>query len=176
LADLSARDDARRLNTPPLQGRGRGWGLSANTISELQTRATEMRRNPTEPEKRLWRVLSNAQLAGFKFRRQAVIGRYIADFVCVQKALIVEVDGDTHSDPVVEARRDAALAGFGYTVLHVTNADVMANMEGVREQLLATLQTLPDARTPHPNPSPEGEGLEAVEAQKLAIDSEGAVK
>jgi very-short-patch-repair endonuclease len=133
-----------------------------------------MRRNPTEPEKRLWRVLSNAQLGGFKLRRQMVIGRYIADFVCAQKALIVEVDGDTHVDPADEARRDAALAGFGYTVLHVTNSDVMANIDGVREQLLTTLQTLSDARTPHPNPSPEGEGLEAAEAGKLlGISLEG---
>jgi very-short-patch-repair endonuclease len=131
-----------------------------------------MRRNPTEPEKRLWRVLSNAQLGGFKFRRQTVIGHYIADFVCAQKALVVEVDGDTHADALAESRRDAALAGFGYAVLHATNADVMANIEGVRGQLLATLQTLPNVRTPHPNPSPEGEGVEAVEA---GIRLEGSV-
>ena len=173
---ITALDDAKRLNTPPLQGRGRGWGLSANTLAELQRRATDMRRNPTEPEKRLWRALSNGQLGDFKFRRQAVIGHYIADFACAQKALIVEVDGDTHDDPVAEAKRDAALAALSYTVLHIPNADVMANMDGVLEHLLITLRSLPQVRTPHPNPSPEGEGLEAVEAQKLlGISLEGSV-
>jgi very-short-patch-repair endonuclease len=58
-------------------------------------RARQMRNTPTEPEKRLWRHLSNSQL-GYKFRRQSVIGHYIVDFLCPAKALIVEVDGDTH--------------------------------------------------------------------------------
>src|SRR3546814_1264387 len=89
------RDQAKQLNTPPLQGRGRGWGLSTSTVEELQSRARQMRNNPTEPEKRLWRRLSNGQLEGHKFRRQQVIGWHIADFVCSSAKLIVEVDGDT---------------------------------------------------------------------------------
>jgi very-short-patch-repair endonuclease len=152
---LSLRDEARRLNTPPLQGRGRGWGLSAATIDELQTRARAMRRNPTEPEKRLWRHLSNGQLEGYKFRRQQVIGRFIADFVCASAKLIVEVDGDTHS-PDGDRLRDAALAAMGYRVIHVTNADVMRNIDGA---LWCISQALHQVDTPHPNPSPEGEGL-----------------
>ena len=93
MANLTPQEDSRRLNTPPLQGRGRGWGLSAIFLAELNSRAADMRRNPTEPEKRLWRALSNGQIEGHKFRREAVIGPYIADFLCPQKALIVEVDG-----------------------------------------------------------------------------------
>src|SRR5690348_13578813 len=93
---LTARDEAKRLNTPPLQGRGKGWGLTANSLAELQKRARSMRTDPTEPEKRLWRSLSNSQLGGYKFRRQAVIDRYIVDFLCPAQKLIVEVDGDTH--------------------------------------------------------------------------------
>jgi very-short-patch-repair endonuclease len=150
------------LNSPPLQGRGKGWGLSKTRLAELQTFACEMRRTPTEMEKTLWRKLQNAQLSGYKFRRQAVIGNYIADFLCPQKALIVEVDGETH-EQIKDAKRDLALLALGYQVLRVTNSDVKCNVDGVLETILLALNGAPDRWSrkvsPHPNPSPEGEGL-----------------
>ena len=170
---LTPTDTNQRTQPPPLQGRGKGWGLSADTIAELQRRARAMRNNPTESEKRLWRNLSNSQLLGYKFRRQEVIGRAIVDFLCPAASLAVEVDGDTHSDPEREARRVAYLNGFGCRVLHVTNPDVMRNMDGV---LTVIAEALRMADSPHPNPSPEGEGLKEVEAQKLlGISLEGGV-
>ena len=156
---LTPQDEARRLNSPPLQGRGRGWGVSANAIAGLQSHARTMRGNPTEPETRLWAHLSRSQLGGFKFRRQATIGRVIVDFLCPATGLIVEVDGDTHVDAAADARRDATLEAFGYRVIRIGNSDVMRNIEGVLQHLLATLQAMPLRRAPHPNPSPEGEGL-----------------
>ena len=154
------RDQAKQLNSPPLQGRGRGWGLSAERIEQLGGYAQEMRREPTEPEKRLWRALSGSKLGGYKFRRQHVIGPFIADFVCPQKGLIVEVDGHTHTDSAADARRDAKLAVIGFRVFRVSNTDVMQNLEGVCEALLALLTEMPSRfERPHPNPSPEGEGL-----------------
>lgn len=151
----SLRDQARQTNAPPLQGRGRGWGLSAERIDGLQARAREMRNNPTEPEKRLWRRLSNGQLEGFKFRRQQVIGQHIADFVCPARKLIVELDGDTH-EAVADKARDAALAQFGYRVIHIANHDVMTNVEGA---LRLIAEMLCQEAKPHPTPSPEGEGF-----------------
>ncbi|MGF1550562.1 MAG: DUF559 domain-containing protein [Sphingomonadaceae bacterium] len=161
---------------PPLQGRGKGWGLSVEQLAELHRRAAEMRRNPTEPEKRLWRHVSNAQLNDHKFRRQSVIGRFIADFLCPQKSLIVEVDGDTH-DEAKDRLRDDMLARHGFRVLRVTNDDVMTNMDGVLTHILAKLNEAPDRwNKPHPGPSPEGEGFATVEAQKLLeISLEGSV-
>ena len=159
---LTARDEARRLNSPPLQGRGRGWGVSAERIDQLQGRAAEMRRNPTEPEKRLWAHLSRSQLGGFKFRRQAMIGQSIVDFLCPSTGLIVEIDGDTHVDAEADARRDHSLTRLGYRVIRVANADVMTNIDGVLRHLLATLETMPSRQAPHPNPSPEGEGLSGL--------------
>ena len=128
---------------------------------DLGKRARAMRCDPTEPEKRLWRSLSNSQLNGFKFRRQAVIGNCIADFLCPAKALIVEVDGDTH-DPDRDRHRDAALANQGYRTIRFTNDEVMRNIDGVLEMILIVLMTTADrwAGRPHPNPSPEGEGLD----------------
>jgi len=135
-----------------------------------------MRRNPTETEKRLWRHLSTSQLDRHKFRRQSVIGPYIADFLCPQRALIVEVDGDTHYE-AKDRLRDDVLAEHGFEVVRVTNHDVMSNMEGVLHVIALSLSIAP-ARwdIPHPNPSPEGEGLEKVETEKLlGISLEGSV-
>jgi len=173
---LTPQENDRRQNSPPLQGRGRGWGLSANALAELHERAAAMRRNPTEPEKRVWRILSGSQLAGHKFRRQAVLPPFIADFLCPASALIVEVDGDTHDD-AKDRLRDDLLATRGYRTVRVSNLEVMTNIEGVAH-LIGSVLAEASARleSPHPNPSPEGEGLERVEAQKLLrISVEGAV-
>ena len=156
---LTPQDNDRRTNSPPLQGRGRGWGLSANSLAELHARASHMRRNPTEPEKRVWRILSSSQLEGFKFRRQAVIPPFIADFLCPSESLIVEVDGDTH-DAGKDRLRDDLLATRGYCTVRVDNNDVMTNLDGVAWMIRSAFATRAPAVTPHPNPSPEREGLE----------------
>jgi very-short-patch-repair endonuclease len=129
------------------------------TEKDLLERAKEMRRNPTEPEVWLWRQLSNSRL-GHKFRRQAVIFPYICDFFCPAKGLVVEVDGDTH-DPEPDAKRDDRLHQKGFETLRFTNLDVRNSMEGVVSTILAALKQRPDrwSGQPHPNPSPEGEGL-----------------
>ena len=152
-------DWAIQIDSPPLQGRGRGWGISAGRLDAMATYARTNRRNPTEPEVRLWSILARSQLGGYKFRRQAVIGNAIADFLCPRKALVVEIDGHTHVDQSADARRTDQLERLGYHVFRITNDDVMCNLEGVGRALLDCLESLPDRRTPHPNPSPEGEGL-----------------
>jgi very-short-patch-repair endonuclease len=123
----------------------------------LRPRARELRNGTTEPEQRLWRHLRNSQLDGFKFRRQVPIPPFVADFLCPLKSLIVEVDGWTH-DAEEDRRRDFLLKKSGYTTLRFSNTDVIENVEGVLRSILDTLRALPD-RWPHPNPSPEGEGL-----------------
>lgn len=150
---------------PPLQGRGLGWGMSQEQIDWLHARAREMRRNPTEPEKRLWRNLSNGQLEGLKFRRQEVIGRFIADFMCPARSLIIEVDGDTH-DEVKDRLRDEQLAEAGFLVLRVTNSEVMANPDGVLMAIARAATARRSRHMPHPNPSPQGEGLPEVSLER----------
>jgi len=104
-----------------------------------------MRRNPTEPEKRLWRALSNSQLNGLKFRRQHVVfeAQAILDFFCPAIGLGIEVDGDTH-EMSRDARRDAKLAALGFKIIRFGNPDVMANLSGVVEVIAATAFTLPN--------------------------------
>ena len=131
-------------------------GTKAVPEQVLAKRAKNLRGNLTPFEARLWTRLSRSQLGGFKFRRQHVIGNCISDFFCPQKALIVEVDGDTH-DPVRDAHRDAVNRARGYSTLRFSNIDVGKDLDAVLQRILDTLHAMPD-RWPHPNPSPEGEG------------------
>ncbi|GJE32887.1 endonuclease domain-containing protein [Methylobacterium oxalidis] len=112
-------------------------------MSQSTERARALRRQQTAAEARLWRVLRGRGLNGFKFRRQWPIGGFVADLACIEAGLVVEVDEATHGRPS-ELRRDAersdALARCGFEVLRIPNADVMGNLEGVRETILAALE------------------------------------
>ena len=90
----------------------------------LSQRAKEMRHEPVLYERRLWKLLRDRRLAGLKFRRQVVLGRYIADFVCFRHRLIVEADGPQHEDRVEDAARDEWLRGQGFRVLRFPNQQI----------------------------------------------------
>ena len=71
-----------------------GWETASPALYDvLKEKAKEMRNQPTEAEKMLWNVLSDKGIDKYKFRRQHIIGEYIVDFVCLEKKLIIEVDG-----------------------------------------------------------------------------------
>ena len=127
------------------------------TEAELLDRARDMRNNPTEFEKRLWRHLSGTQI-GYKFRRQHVIPPYIVDFFCPGKGLVVEVDGETHVTER-DVRRDACLAALGFRTIRVTNDEVRDNMDGVLSSILGALRQMPERWTgPTPTPPLKGRG------------------
>ncbi len=99
-----------------------------------------LRRRSTTAEQRLWRYLRGRQLAGCKFRRQRPIGRYVVDFVCMERRLIVELDGGQHDwRASIDQTRTEALAAAGYRVVRFWNNDVLANTEGVLQQTLEAL-------------------------------------
>jgi very-short-patch-repair endonuclease len=118
--------------------------------------ARRLRQNPTDAEIRLWSKLRRRQINGYRFRRQVPIGPYIADFVCLERRLIIEADGGQHSDSVTDDARTAWLERQGFRVLRFWNNDVLSNTEGV---LTVIVQHL-GAETPPPRPSPaRGEGV-----------------
>jgi len=119
--------------------------------------ARKLRGNPTDAETRLWSRLRRKQVDGHRFRRQVPLGPYVADFVCLEARLIVEVDGGQHADNTAEdAARTAWLEGRGYRLLRFWNNDVLGNTEGVVEAIRLAL-----AGCPPPRPSPaRGEGEE----------------
>src|SRR4051812_4575432 len=120
----------------------------------LLERALGMRREMTAPEHKLWYALRAKRLDGAKFRRQVVIGRYIADFACrIPRMLIVEVDGDTHvGQEQYDCARSLYLNERGYSVMRFANSEVMGNLDGVLVTIQEALRT-----PPLPTLSPEGE-------------------
>jgi very-short-patch-repair endonuclease len=98
-----------------------------NTIIN-RTRAREMRTNPVAMEKLFWSMVRNRQLAGYKFKRQFPIGPYIADFVCVEEKLIVELDGPFHAGrKSYDEKRDEFLRKKGFRIIRLTNNDFADN-------------------------------------------------
>jgi very-short-patch-repair endonuclease len=116
--------------------------------------AQSLRRNATRAERRLWQSLRRGQLAGFRFRRQVILGGFIADFASFDARLIVEVDGATHStdDEIArDATRSAALVAQGFAILRFTNDDVFRNLPGVLETVWARLSELRPRIEDNPN-------------------------
>ncbi len=109
--------------------------------------AKELRQRMTDAERAIWFAVRDRRLGGFKFRRQVPVGGYIVDFLCIERWLIVEIDGGQHN-PDVDQERTAHLLALNYGVLRFWNNDVFANLDGV-------LQTLHQHLTA---PSPAGRG------------------
>ena len=107
----------------------------------------------TDAERIVWAQLRNRRFAGLKFKRQWSIGPYVVDFCCIERRLVVEVDGGQHTSEG-DGPRTRALNSLGYRVIRFWNNDVLTNSDGVGTAILAALET------PLPNPSPaRGEGL-----------------
>ena len=121
-------------------------------MSKLTQIARSLRLNQTEAEKLLWSKLRNRQFMNLKFRRQVAIENYVADFVCFERGLIIELDGGQHNGNAADRDRSVVLESKGFIVKRYWNNDVMNNMEGVFRDLTDTLNTLT------PTLSLEGEG------------------
>lgn len=109
-------------------------------MKRLTPVARRLRRNRTDAEDRLWFHLRNRQLEGAKFRFQSPVADYVADFLCVEARLIVELDGGQHAEQMEQdAERTRALEASGYTVIRFWNNDVLANADGVLETIRLAL-------------------------------------
>lgn len=116
-------------------------------------RARRLRGKQTDVEQLLWYKLRSRQIEDCKFRRQHSIGQFIVDFACLEKKLIIELDGSQHFDATTyDNKRTEYLQSEGFHVLRFWNNDVVNNLDGVLESILLYL-----GGTPHPNPLPFGE-------------------
>ncbi|MBI2114345.1 MAG: endonuclease domain-containing protein [candidate division NC10 bacterium] len=103
-------------------------------------RARALRSTPTEAERALWKHLRMRQIEGHKFRRQQPLGRYVVDFVCLEKKLIVELDGGQHPEQVArDTERTAWLERQGFRVLRFWNHQVLNETDAVREAIREVL-------------------------------------
>ena len=125
-----------------------GYMTGGNNSHLLIEKAKEMRNNMTDAEKLLWEALG-AKNTGDKFRRQHVIGDFIADFVCLPKRLIIEVDGGYHNDDTqqsLDEQRTKILNHLGFEVIRFTNEEVLGNLDGVVNQIEEKLSLLPNIK------------------------------
>jgi len=104
----------------------------------ILARAKELRRPLTPQEQKLWQRLRRKQLYGIKFRRQHPLFRFILDFFCYQRRLVIEIDGHSHAD-LDQQRYDQArtewLEQRGLRVIRFTNREVDENIEGVLAEI-----------------------------------------
>ncbi len=146
-------EDEKRNAPPPPEG---GIGEPSDKMEEfyhyqnadpmlyglLKEFVKESRGNPTEAEDALWQMLRGKKLEGYKFRRQHIIGSYIADFICLKAKLIIEVDGLIHQLPdskVNDEERTAWLKQKGFKVVRFTNEEVIGDTENVLAKILKEL-------------------------------------
>ncbi|HEV2507252.1 MAG TPA: DUF559 domain-containing protein [Mesorhizobium sp.] len=99
--------------------------------------AKTLRRDMTEAEGRLWEELRGRRLNGLKFRRQVPVGSYVADFLCADSMLIVEVDGSQHADSMHDRQRAVALKVLGFRVLRFWNDEVLHEMSAACDTIIA---------------------------------------
>ncbi|WP_202314263.1 endonuclease domain-containing protein [Mesorhizobium sp. L-8-10] len=99
--------------------------------------ARAMRRAPTDAEEKLWAELRDRRLDRIKFRRQLPIGNYIADFVCLDAKLLIEIDGSQHGESQYDRVRDAELKSRGFRVLRFWNDDVLRDLDAVCDTIIA---------------------------------------
>ena len=138
------------LPPTPSQGGGAGAPKSqtarASIYPRLKELAKKQKENPTDAENFLWNSLRGKKLKGYKFRRQHIIDQFIGDFVCLEKQLIIEIDGGYHCHPDIEIsdqQRTEILESLGYQVIRFSNTQILNEIESVQEQITMILDSLP---------------------------------
>lgn len=112
------------------------------TSAAIQIRARQLRYEQTPAEAKLWDFLRDRQLDGYKFRRQHPIGRFIVDFCCPERKLIVEIDGPVHQEQTDrDETRTKALQALGYHVYRWTNEQIEQNLAETLDALRLVLST-----------------------------------
>ncbi len=156
---MSGGENTLTPSPSPLKGEGNIPKISPCQYStDTLLKAKELRKNQTEPEELMWFILRNNSFCDTKFRRQAPLGKYIVDFLCPEKKLIIELDGSQHlaeDNLKHDKTRDAFLESEGYQVLRFYNSDILNNIEAVLDKIFLAL---------HPSPL-RGEG-QGVRVQK----------
>ena len=118
-------------------------------MKNLKNNARYLRKNQTEQERKLWNLIKNKQFYNYKFLRQYVIGKYIVDFICREKKIIIEIDGGQHNENSTidyDKERSIYLNSIGYTVIRFWNNEIDNNIEGVYSKL----EQVFDIKNQHP--------------------------
>ena len=118
------------------------------------SKARELRGDGSRAEKICWHLIPDRRINGVKFRRQHPVGPYFADFACVSKKLVIEIDGDHHAFQIeADARRTAVMEGEGWRVIRFWANEVVQNPEGIWASIEIALNNQSPV-TPSPSLSP----------------------
>ena len=155
------------------EGRGGSFSQTKNYLklpfnSELKQKAKELRKAGNLSEVLFWNQVKHKQFQGLDFDRQKIIGNYIVDFYCANFQVVIEIDGSSHDGKQdYDRQRDAYLEGLGLTVIHVLDADIKNNLDGVMRWLCeheafqpprqASPATPPEEEPPRPSGTPPEE-------------------
>ena len=118
--------------------------LTYGASPEIFKRAKDLKKEMTLAEKILWKELRNSKLEGYKFRRQHPIGKFIADFYCHEKKLVIELDGGIHDNADVRERdegRTFELEKFELCVIRFRNEDIIGNLNNILNQIKKKLNS-----------------------------------
>ena len=115
---------------------------------KAQQRAQVLRKRTTDSERLLWSHLRRRQLRGYRFRRQVPIGNYIADFVCIEARLIIELDGSQHQEQrVYDEQRTRYLEQRGFKIFRVWDNQAFTETQSVLETISNMLESSTSQRT-----------------------------
>ena len=132
---------------------------------KLQPLANKLRKEMTKAEACLWKyALRAGQMKGHQFRRQRPVLRYIADFLCKELKLVIEVDGITHQcdeTEVKDKRKTRDLECAGFKVIRFTDEEVLKNMNGVMERIERVVEEM-EMSSPPPAPPPAGDSYPCI--------------
>jgi very-short-patch-repair endonuclease len=139
----NASDSVLKTNSSiqpsPLAGKGGASAPGEGAAQSKRQFAKHLHKNMTDVEKKLWEQLRAHRFEGFKFKRQVPIGKYIVDFLCLERRLIIELDGSQHDGSARDEIRDAWLRSQGFKILRFWNIDINQALDGT---LLAILDAL----------------------------------
>jgi 5-methyltetrahydrofolate--homocysteine methyltransferase len=148
--NLCLADFVAPSQPPPIgEEQKRSAYLTANPLyySLLKGYAEKNKKKSTQAEQALWQFLRGKNLRGFKFRRQHIIDQFIADFVCLEKGLVIELDGKIHQLPdnkIKDEERTRRLNDLGFEVIRFKNEEVLLGIEDAQTKILSKLAEIPD--------------------------------
>ncbi len=166
-AENNAKQNLSPNPSPEERGTPEYYTTSPENWKILHQISKDFRKNPTEAENILWQALRNKK-TGFKVKRQQVVDKYIVDFICIEKQVIIEVDGGIHLKPEnieKDKERERVLKTLGYDILRFENKEVIHNLWNVQKEIADFLKnkpTPPRRFAVSPLSSGEGAGGEVI--------------
>jgi very-short-patch-repair endonuclease len=131
--------DEQSDDLPAIKKKGRGWEISEKRLDALHERAREMRRFSSEAHKALAKRFAEADMGPYEFKRHAVVGSAIVDFVCHKLGMAIDIDEEGENE-VLAKRRDKSLEAVGIRVMRIKAEDILERIDDVLPRITAGMR------------------------------------